>query len=683
MIRIIAGSVLFFAFVLSSIAQPGNDDCGNAVNLGTVPTCSDVNEFNNLGATTSIISSVGSDAPPCFNGGQADRDVWFTFDVPANLSDLTIIVEGEANNPESILQPQIALYRGACNIDQLNFLACSSSLPGDQRSRLDVFNLVGGQTYFLRVNDYSRTASPNSGNFQVCISEFSSVFTLGSGEEFTEACSGTLYDSGGPDGNYDNLENETFTICPVDLSACIVVEFESLALESGLDEITIYDGQDVTGEVISSASSLSLENEFRIAASSGCVTIEFQSDASVVNQGFELTWSCQSQACDDISPTNPISVNQLPFMAEGVDVCEDYSSIGSNQCRGLGAPLFLGGPDYFFRFDADRNQCVDIEVNATLENTGVAVFLLNDNGEIVECLDAASHGLLHAVPFEAGKIYLIAIANSTGCFQFDLTIEQTNNCIINPSLDNSLCNPFNTCFDLESEDLSARFFFEESLVDFTILQDINSGCWAQDIDPDNDQTNDANFYWFTLKAFADGNIGFFVNSVNPSDIDFNVWGPFSEDLICNNPDSVKQVLATSQPIRSSWTGDRIPTGLADIHPVTGVPVFDDYDCDFPVAGSEGDGFVRTIPARAGEHYVFLFNDYDGNVDDRGLIVDWSPMDDLSILADDFSGLMTIDTTICSSDTFFFDFLMPNLPLNIEPDIGVSCQSCDNPFIIPS
>lgn len=683
MIRIITGCILFFSIVLSSFAQPGNDNCENAVDLGVVPICSDVNEYSNLAATTSIISSSGADAPPCFNGGQADRDVWFTIDLPANVSDITIIVEGEANNPESIRQPQIALYRGACNIDQLNFLACSSSQPGSQRSRLDVFNLVGGQTYFLRINDYSQSASSNAGNFQVCVSEFTSVFNLGGDDDFTEACSGTLFDSGGPDGNYDNWENESFTICPADAHSCIVVEFESLSLEQGLDELTIYDGQDATGNIIATASALALKNDFRTAANSGCVTIRFQSDGSVVNSGFELTWSCESQSCDDSSPENPDLISQLPFQAEGINVCEDYSSIGSNACRELGPQLFLGGPDYFFSYDSDRDQCVDINVHSTLENTGVAVFLLDADAEIDRCIDASSHGMLHSVPFEEGQTYLLAVAHPSGCFRFDLDIEQTDNCILSPSLDNSLCNPINTCFDPESENLNARFFFEDLLVDFTILQDVNSGCWAQDIDPDNDDTEDANFYWFTLKAFADGNIGFFVNSVNPSDIDFNVWGPFSEELICNNPDSVKEILASSQPIRSSWAADMIPTGLADIHPITGVPVFDDYDCDFPLAGSEGDGFVRTISAKEGEHYVFLFNDFDGNVDDRGLIVDWSPMDAGSVLANDFDGLMTIDTTICSTDTFFFDFLMPNLPLNIEPDVGVSCQSCEQPFIVPA
>ena len=100
-----------------------------------------------------------------------------------------------------------------------------------------------------------------------------------------------------------------------------------------------------------------------------------------------------------------------------------------------------------------------------------------------------------------------------------------------------------------------------------VVDGVNAGCWTAAASP-------ANHTWFFFQAQTDGNFGFILDAANPaeaSDIDFIVWGPILDPLdLCG-------YAAANEPIRSSWAGGADPTGLADIHPVLGVPVIDECE----------------------------------------------------------------------------------------------------------
>lgn len=496
-------------------------------------------------------------------------------------------------------------------------------------------------------------------------------------------CNGTIYDSGGPGGSYSNNEDTTYTICPSDPFDCLILEFSDLALEPQRDFIRIYEGIDVTGTLLANTSSLDLSNSFRVLTSSSCVTIQFTSDGSITNQGFALSWSCQNNNCEKNDISNAISISQLPFEQRGFNSCDNYSTIGGLSCNGFENFNFLGGPDYSYLYNPVSDQCIDLEVHSTISGTGIAVFEIDETNGNITCMGVGPEGFLPSIELEAGLDYIFVVANESGCFQFDFTVTEANRCLSEPSLRNALCNPLNACFDTTKQDMPERFVFEESSADVQITEGINSGCWALDFEPGSPNDDRANFYWFSLKAFQDGKIGFFVESVAESDIDFNVWGPFNDEDVCDRPDSLINLIENTQPIRSSFAIDDNMTGLADIHPQSGVPVFDDYDCDFPLTGFEGDGFTRMIDAVAGEVYIFLFNDFTGDVDQRGILVDWSPMDINTVLGQDFGSIETIDTTICSDDTLFLDFLSSDYNIRTIPSTNVSCQECKAPYIIPS
>ena len=103
-------------------------------------------------------------------------------------------------------------------------------------------------------------------------------------------CEGRLTDSesGSPSGNYNHNENLVFTICPSGADS-IILSFSSFCTENGLDVVIFYDGPDTNSPSIGAPhSGNSLPPT--ILATSGCLTIQFKSDASVNCTGWNAQW---------------------------------------------------------------------------------------------------------------------------------------------------------------------------------------------------------------------------------------------------------------------------------------------------------------------------------------------------------------------------------------------------------
>ncbi len=163
-------------FISVILAQPVNDDCSGLIDLGVVPFCPDSVFYTNQNATE---SDIGNDNIPmpgaCGNNDITfvGNDVWFAFttnDTTLNYTiDLTGITDGMGSNPLS--NPQIMIYRGDCGFDDLALLACASADDGASLLDLDLVGLDPNTVYFIRINDWSSTANPNWGTFQLCIEE--------------------------------------------------------------------------------------------------------------------------------------------------------------------------------------------------------------------------------------------------------------------------------------------------------------------------------------------------------------------------------------------------------------------------------------------------------------------------------------------------------------------------------
>ena len=309
--------LLFLCLICSfrAAAQaPPNDDCTGVVDFGLAPNCSETTFYTNVGATASNIDA-DFNLPICFQGGNTNRDVWFQFTASDTILDYSILLTGASNGATpSIRNPQMAVYRGECVFGELQELACISANQGETTISLKINGLTPGETYFIRINDWSQSAAPNAGAFKLCVKEKDPISTINQGG--STACEGELYDSGGPEGDYGINESFTYTICPPADTKCITFELDYYNLEQtsfngGDDVLSFFAGTDTTAQPLLAINGSTFQDPasggvcLKVKADNKCMTVQFKSDGTGVFEGFKGHWKCSTEEC---VPYNPISV---------------------------------------------------------------------------------------------------------------------------------------------------------------------------------------------------------------------------------------------------------------------------------------------------------------------------------------------------------------------------------------
>lgn len=152
------GNGNFTTCVVDVTPQPG-DDCDNPLALTSLnQDCSIDQRYNNVGA---VGSSYGP--PACW--ATTSKDVWFSF--TAIASNVRIDVYGAGTGGNTLLNPQVAIYSGACAAVVVTE-GCATTTPGTNNCFLSIGGLTVGTTYLVRVD--SEVGS--EGTFKFCIDNF-------------------------------------------------------------------------------------------------------------------------------------------------------------------------------------------------------------------------------------------------------------------------------------------------------------------------------------------------------------------------------------------------------------------------------------------------------------------------------------------------------------------------------
>jgi len=142
------------------------------------------------------------------------------------------------------------------------------------------------------------------------------------------ACSGTLYDSGGPSANYGANQDAQITITPfggtsVNLSIILFdVEAGSSGTNCNYDYVRIYDGPGTASPLLGTYCNNNLPPG-TINSTGNSITIVFHSDAGLEVPGFEISWSC-------VLPTTPPVTD---FSADVLTSCSgliSFSDLSTN-----------------------------------------------------------------------------------------------------------------------------------------------------------------------------------------------------------------------------------------------------------------------------------------------------------------------------------------------------------------
>lgn len=103
-------------------------------------------------------------------------------------------------------------------------------------------------------------------------------------------CGGNFYDSGTDSSSYSANENYTLTICSDVPGMCVSVLFTSFELENNFDFLYLYNGPSSTSPLLGTFTGTNSPG--LISATSGCLTIKFVSDYTVVKSGWSAVINC-------------------------------------------------------------------------------------------------------------------------------------------------------------------------------------------------------------------------------------------------------------------------------------------------------------------------------------------------------------------------------------------------------
>ncbi|MDQ3109050.1 MAG: PKD domain-containing protein [Bacteroidota bacterium] len=134
------------------------------------------------------------------------------------------------------------------------------------------------------------------------------------------ANSGVLYDSGGPTGDYIDLENCSFLVDPCGTN--LQLSFTQFDLEWNYDFLSIYDGTSAAAPLLGSYTGNTLPPT--LTSTSGKLFIVFSSDWSVIGTGFEANWTSTPTgnppaASFSYTPSAPVVLTPIQFTDQSLN----------------------------------------------------------------------------------------------------------------------------------------------------------------------------------------------------------------------------------------------------------------------------------------------------------------------------------------------------------------------------
>ena len=192
-------------------------------------------------------------------------------------------------------------------------------------------DLSAVQTYaFVSTVSLSGDENPANNSKTKSVTNLGNMILMQNGT--MSACDGTFYDSGGPDGTYQNSENYTLTLAPSTAGAKIKFNFTSFDLETNWDYLKVYDGPDATAPMIGNFTGTTIPAALvELIASpsntSGAITFNFTSDGSGTNSGWVAAISCVLPLTHDLAASS-VSGNVTPTSGTSSDYTVTVTNAG-------------------------------------------------------------------------------------------------------------------------------------------------------------------------------------------------------------------------------------------------------------------------------------------------------------------------------------------------------------------
>lgn len=459
---------------------------------------------------------------------------------------------------------------------------------------------------------------------------------IGGGPPSSTSC-GTLFLDAGANANYSNFEDMTRTICPAVAGDVVTLTYQSFGVEAGFaagtcfDMMYVHDGNSVAAPIFNSGYTAlawppfnpygnggwcgtTPPGPFTSSAPNGCLTTRFWSDNTVTGSGWRAVVSCATPPGND-NPCDPVgaisltpSTSCIPTACTNVVASATPSSIvPAPSCGNFTAA------DVWYTFTAPANGRVFINSRAgTLRDGAMELYSAATCGgpfTFVECDDDDGENLMPMIdrlcdPLTGGATYWLRFwgyGGETGTFELCITTTSTQ------TSQQDCAGSFTVC---SSSSFTGTSFGSGCSSD---LLPANRGCLSW---------NEHQGSWYAFNATAVGTLGLTITPSTPRDLDWAIWGPFSNT---GAPTAVANGCAsiiTTPPIRCSSAsllntttaaGAAAPTGMGNASAVLNSP---QYAPPAPALRDGGlplilpnDGWVPGINIGPNEVYLLFIDDH--------------------------------------------------------------------------
>lgn len=362
------------------------------------------------------------------------------------------------------------------------------------------------------------------------------------------ACGTTVYDTGGPGGNYANGQSYSTTYCPTIPGQAVTLNFSAFNTEAGFDFVTIHNGPNAGSPVLGSFSGNCNPGSFTSSDPSGCLTLRFTSDGTITAAGWAAAITCA------VPPAPPANGCFL--------VLRLFDSAGNGWGSSMVGISVNGGPVQNYGVACSFNQ---VSIPVTIGD--VVIVNYNNSG-----------------PNQAQNSYILSILgspnpilNSGSPPAAGTVLVYTATCAPPPSPPEDCIGGITIC---SNQSINNNTNNTGNIADLTLT---SAGCLG---------ALERQGTWYNFTPSASGQIGFTLNPINPlDDYDFAIWGPFPPG---STPGSICPPLGA--PLRCSFAAPPGQTGLN----FTATDFSED-----PL----GDKWVRYIDVTVGQVYLLYISNY--------------------------------------------------------------------------
>ncbi len=123
-------------------------------------------------------------------------------------------------------------------------------------------------------------------------------------------CKDTIFDMGGPNRNYYDNENYTYTIAPANATS-VSLAFSSFSTEATNDYLKIYDGPTTASTLIGTYSGTNSPGTINSTGST--LTLQWHSNGSTQASGWYAIWNCSA---DNVAPNQQVSVPKIMWVLQ-------------------------------------------------------------------------------------------------------------------------------------------------------------------------------------------------------------------------------------------------------------------------------------------------------------------------------------------------------------------------------